>query len=175
MRVCKFDGCKRRHREIGYCHSHAAQYRRGGKLKPLHHRSIKARERDAQGRKHCYVCDRWLHESNYYETGVKGGPLFRTCKGCMAVDKRLRRYNMTREQLWGKCVDQDWKCGVCRCNLPGDYQVDHDHSCCDTGSASCGDCVRGLLCRQCNAGLGSFRDDPQLLALAAEYLAKWAT
>jgi hypothetical protein len=51
--------------------------------------------------------------------------------------------------------------------------VDHDHSCCD-GGYSCGECVRGVLCHNHNRAIGLFRDDPDALNTAAEYLNQWA-
>jgi len=39
--------------------------------------------------------------------------------------------------------------------------VDHNHK---TNK------VRGLLCQRCNMGIGQFRDDPNLMARAVEYL-----
>ena len=47
------------------------------------------------------------------------------------------------------------------CNLEKPLVVDHDHS---TGE------VRGGLCMNCNFGLGHFKDNPELLRLAALYL-----
>jgi hypothetical protein len=53
--------------------------------------------------------------------------------------------------------------GVCAiCKEPGSC-VDHDHA---TGSA------RGCLCRNCNLGVGNFRDNPARLRAAADYLEK---
>lgn len=52
--------------------------------------------------------------------------------------------------------------GVCViCGSEGDVVVDHDHK---TGM------VRGALCINCNVGIGHFKDDPELLELAALYL-----
>ena len=50
--------------------------------------------------------------------------------------------------------------------------VDHDHKCCP-GQRSCGNCVRGLVCAQCNRGIGTFKDDPIRLRAAADYLEGW--
>lgn len=50
-------------------------------------------------------------------------------------------------------------CDICRA-APA-TQVDHDHV---TGA------VRALLCFNCNGGLGQFRDDPEVLRVAADYV-----
>lgn len=47
--------------------------------------------------------------------------------------------------------------------------VDHDHACCPS-KLSCGRCVRGFLCMQCNHMLGEAYDNPEVLESAAAYL-----
>ena len=51
--------------------------------------------------------------------------------------------------------------------------VDHDHSHCP-GAASCGICVRGLLCGKCNTAAGMLDDDAKRASGLAEYLMAWA-
>ena len=91
--------------------------------------------------------------------------------------ERLRRYNLraamkkygvTLDWFESKLAEQAGRCMVCgETPPPGGVKaaarlhVDHDHA---TGA------VRDLLCTRCNQGLGYFRDNPDLLRAAAEYI-----
>lgn len=81
--------------------------------------------------------------------------------------RRVARHGLSMEQFDAMLTAQLGVCAICA--QPGKLNIDHDHSCCP-GSYSCGKCVRGLLCDDCNRGLGIFRDDPQLLDSAKRYL-----
>ena len=74
-------------------------------------------------------------------------------------DRLKYRYGITRTDHTAMLLKQDGRCAVCGCE--DKLVVDHDHA---TGE------VRGLLCNGCNVGLGQFRDNPYLLARAADYL-----
>lgn len=65
-------------------------------------------------------------------------------------------------------TDFEERCALCGA-VDVDLVIDHDHRCCPTERA-CGKCVRGLLCRPCNVGLGMFKDNPELLLAAAKYV-----
>lgn len=47
--------------------------------------------------------------------------------------------------------------------------IDHDHACCP-GIGSCGECVRGLLCHDCNILLGMAKDSADRLDQVKKYL-----
>ena len=55
---------------------------------------------------------------------------------------------------------QDGKCAICSDNTKT-LQVDHDH---ETGA------YRGMLCPQCNMGLGHWKDNPLTIMKAIQYL-----
>jgi hypothetical protein len=73
-----------------------------------------------------------------------------------SADRPRIKFLMDRE-------DRDWvsEAGCWICGSTDPLAVDHDHV---------AGFVRGFLCRGCNVGLGSFRDDPHRLIRAAEYL-----
>jgi hypothetical protein len=78
----------------------------------------------------------------------------------------INTYGITEQQYQDKLVEQDYKCSICGKKhdvvvTKGTLVVDHNHA---TGD------VRELLCHSCNMGLGKFKDDPELLKLAAEYI-----
>ena len=75
------------------------------------------------------------------------------------------KYGITLDDYAEMAESQDYKCAICGKHHNGDddrlLAVDHCHS---SGK------VRGLLCMQCNVGLGNFNDDTDLIKKAIRYL-----
>lgn len=88
-------------------------------------------------------------------------------------DARFRRlYNISLEQYVVMFEAQGGRCKICRQASDIALSVDHDHACCSERARSCGECIRGLLCSNCNKGLGNFQDNPEILRSALSYLAR---
>jgi len=80
-----------------------------------------------------------------------------------------RTYNITIDQYDQMLADQNGQCAICGTNEPEWFDVDHDHACCDK-KGSCGACVRGLLCNDCNTAIARLKDSPTRARAAASYL-----
>lgn len=126
----------------------------------------------------CKVCNEEKADSNFTLRNDKCGlrPLCRTClsqrvgtsgAGRKAFLKYLlkTKYAMTVDDYLEMLERQENRCAICGgVNKTGRrLYIDHCH---DTGK------VRGLLCLNCNAGLGQFSDSLALLESATDYLRK---
>jgi len=82
------------------------------------------------------------------------------------LQHRLRRRKVTLDWYYQALVEQDNRCAICclefsenvRMTIP---RIDHCHTF---------NKVRQLLCDECNKGLGTFKDDPNRLRVAADYI-----
>ena len=83
-------------------------------------------------------------------------------------------FNITKEQYESMLLSQNSSCAICgihQSDKKQHFAIDHDHACCK-GIKSCGKCIRGLLCFNCNDLLGRAQDQTDILQKAIKYLEK---
>ena len=104
-------------------------------------------------------------EANKYELELyRNNDVYRKHKKEASRKNHFKRnYNLSLEDWNEMWENQSGKCLICgkKFSKPLDAYIDHNH---ETNK------VRGLLCSNCNLGLGAFKDSPKYLILAAEYL-----
>jgi hypothetical protein len=143
--------------------------------------------------KWCPRCKQMKKSSEFFKANNTGDGLAGYCKDCTAEytkdrlkpgdhyqkygrkwyqenkDYELSRalvksYGITLDDKRQMLIQQGGKCAICGNKLSAygrGSAVDHCH---DTGN------IRGVLCANCNKGLGCFKDDVSRLANAIQYL-----
>jgi hypothetical protein len=84
-------------------------------------------------------------------------------KRAYEFSRRLKQFDMTREQYDAMVIAQSGLCAICDRQLRRPC-IDHSRV---TGQ------VRGLLCQDCNGGIGLLGDDFERVKRAVEYLKRW--
>lgn len=107
-----------------------------------------------------YVKNQQIHLNRVRDRRLKIGKL----------GMRLIAHNISLEFYNNLIEKYDNKCWICKEKKA--VVIDHDHSCCP-GSTSCGKCVRGVLCGECNLMIGLGKDRQDILVYASEYLIKY--
>lgn len=125
--------------------------------------------------KYCPACGETKPVEAFYKTSRSADGRQAYCTPCWKSkyhspeyirESALRRlYGISLKDYDELLASQNGHCAICPA-LPdtqrhGVLHVDHDH---ETQR------VRGLLCDNCNNGLGRFQDNPNLLVNAAAYL-----
>lgn len=120
--------------------------------------------------KTCSSCKESKIENQFNKNKTTGDGLNFHCMKCVKARRNQDRHGYNSEELNILADKQDNRCLICHTYFKNTkFVIDHDHNCCP-GTFSCGNCIRGLLCRTCNLGLGMFKDNIILLLSAAEYL-----
>lgn len=133
--------------------------------------------------KHCKRCGRDLPLDNFYHYNGKAQHPCKDCRKKIDDNPEARARKSRNRRIWhlktlyGITMEffdyllfdkQGLRCAICDEFLPekdSQIAIDHNHI---TGK------IRGLLCHQCNFGLGNFKDSPEILRSAATYLERTA-
>lgn len=151
-----------------------------GKAKPLEEFHKRACTKDGLNHR-CKVCV-LAHRQEYNSATIDARRATgRRRYANHSPETRARRYRQSHASRYGLTLEQydamlaqadGAPCPICNTTMsitskgPDRACVDHCHA---SGQ------VRAMICNTCNVGLGMFRDQPELLRRAAEYLERQAT
>lgn len=110
--------------------------------------------------KQCTKCKEFKLFSFFHPHKATKDGYTTSCKKCYNENTLLRKH----QKRYGLSTEQIKEMKKNGCELCGTHQnlhIDHNHN---TNQ------VRGVLCTNCNRGLGHFKDSPDLLQKAIEYL-----
>ena len=126
-----------------------------------------------EGKKKCGHCGEIKNLEDFNKDNSTVTKHTSLCKACTKIKSDTYRFSTHGKRTTLKYrhevsdEDLDKYLSIEYCEICGDKltdknkHLDHNHK---TGK------YRGALCNYCNIGLGHFRDNPELLILAAEYL-----
>jgi hypothetical protein len=153
--VCRIEGCGKLHHARGMCifhykkewsekkgHGYQARVSKEWREKNLEHARKRARE-SIRARRAAGLVDPVAARASKKKSLLK----------CA--------YGMTVEQFDALLLSQQGRCAICSEVPESSLHVDHCHV---TGK------IRGLLCTQCNVGIGMMKESPLRLRSAIRYL-----
>lgn len=142
-----------------WCRQCKALYEKSKQFKPLY-----------SGNKVCTKCKKDLSRTMFYKDHRKSDGLESRCQVCCKSRSRNKeismRYGLVETDYEEMLKKQQNKCAICYTSAPGSlrlnrFSIDHCHKT---------SVVRGLLCVNCNYGLGHFKDNIEILENAVKYL-----
>jgi len=158
---CSSDNCGREAVSKGLCNKHWNQVATHGQLTP-------EKERLYCKQEGCYV------NAYYHELCIKHFCKImnfteqEAYKYKLKESRTLKFYNISLEEKKAIWIHQGHKCLICGQLVGLDkIHIDHDHNAKTENNKPI---VRGLLCGNCNLGLGNFQDNIDILRSAIKYL-----
>lgn len=109
----------------------------------------------------CSLCKKLKSSNLFSKCRTRKTGFSPICKPCYLSWTRKKKYGITADQLDVLLKLQNQRCAICKVPFGDIFYVDHCHK---TGK------VRGVLCQDCNMGIGRLKDDPTVLRSAISYL-----
>ena len=109
--------------------------------------------------KKCRCCNISKPLSEFHKHKGRNLGVTDCCKPCRNTKIVEKRHGLPDGGLEELKIKQNFKCAICKEQT--DLAVDHCHNSMK---------IRGLLCNNCNNGLGRFKDSTELLENAIKYL-----
>lgn len=143
--------------------------------------------------KQCYSCKEFLPQSKFYFR-KDNNTTYNKCKECTDSSYKeyyksnkerilnqqqtegakqrkerelIRNYNITLNEWNDILSNQNDLCAICKIKFSDNSKTPHVDHCHKTGK------IRGLLCSNCNHGIGQFKDDISILQEAIKYLSNF--
>jgi hypothetical protein len=131
-----------------------------GESKPLDHFYVQEKDGRSYHHSYCKPCHKEARRQWHFTAAGQKAHRRQTLR---------QKYDVSLEEYANLLASQNGVCAICQepekaKNRAGSIRllaVDHCHA---SGK------IRGLLCFECNRGLGAFRDNPKLLSDAIDYL-----
>lgn len=121
----------------------------------------------------CLGCNKTKQLTEFHRCLSSSTGVQNQCKECRKGVHQLscgkKKYGVSLATYYDMLANQSGKCGVCGTRKPDKsgklsmFNIDHDHR---TGK------VRGLLCSDCNLGIGQLGDTVEAVRKALDYLEK---
>ena len=165
MKTCAVNDCTKPAKGRGYCSAHYGRLMQTGDVRADIPVRVQYTRNPQPGHLWCRICklekpDKEMQGSaRLRANGWRTGECSSCKKGRNTTPEARRKshlktaYQLSLEEYEKLLASQDGVCAICkRSPKSRRLAVDHDHSCCP-GKSSCGECVRGLLCTNCNSRL----------------------
>lgn len=123
-----------------------------------------------ENKKRCTICKHIKILEDFPKDNRKIGKRGERCNKCRMEEHYKQTYGISKQDFCNIVKKQNYKCKLCnrKIVIGHNYKkgvlfanLDHCHKT---------QIVRGVLCNECNQGLGKFKDDIDLLKKAIKYL-----
>jgi len=117
----------------------------------------------------CKAKDRRRYLQNREAELARNASYYMRNREIQRLKHRDRRHRIASDWFDKKIAEQNNCCAICFESFVDTPHIDHNHKCC-SHNRSCNKCRRDLLCKDCNLGLGRFKDNVEVLYKAIQYI-----